>query len=450
MKDIDKTKEQLLQELAELRKRNADLKAQENERKHSEEKLRESEEKFRLLAEKSPNMIFINKAGRVTYANEKCEEIMGYKREELYSQDFDFLTLIAPESISLVEANFKKHMEGEEISPCVYTLITKHGRKIDAIHSTTLINFEGETAILGIITDVTDRKCMEEKLKASEEKYRSLVESTDDSIYLVDRDYRYLFMNKKHLSRMSLSDDQYLGKAYSEFHSPEETKVFIEKINKVLTTGESIRDEYRSQKDGKYFLQTFSPVKSPEGKTIAVNVVSKNITERKQMEDKLRSLSLTDELTGLFNRRGFMTLAKHQLKMAKRLSRGIFMLYADMDNLKGINDTFGHREGDLALIETANILKNNYRESDIIARFGGDEFVVIPVGTSKDNIEIITTRFHKTLAIHNAKGNRKYKLSISIGIAYYDPEFPCSVDELLKQADKMMYQEKRRKQKTQF
>lgn len=135
------------------------------ERKRTERALRESEEKFKSLAEKSPNMIFINKKGRIVYANEKCEEIMGYKREEFYSPNFDFLTLIAPESRDLVKSNFKRHMEDEEIPPYEYTLVTKNGKRIVGIHTTRLINYEGERAILGIVTDITERKENEQRIK---------------------------------------------------------------------------------------------------------------------------------------------------------------------------------------------------------------------------------------------------------------------------------------------
>jgi diguanylate cyclase (GGDEF)-like protein/PAS domain S-box-containing protein len=288
----------------------------------------------------------------------------------------------------------------------------------------------------------------ENAMRESEEKYRSLVESTEDSIYVVDRNYKYVFMNKKHLSRMGFSGDEYIGSAYSEFHLPYETNWFIEKANSVFSTGESVQHEYKSLKDSKYFILTLSPVKKSDGTIIAVTVVSKDITERKRMEEKLKDLSLTDELTGIYNRRGFFTLVEHQLKLSKRQKRGIFMLYADLDHLKEINDTFGHQEGDLALIETANILKNNFRESDIIARIGGDEFVIIPVGTNGDNIEAITSRLQKAVEIHNSKSNRGYKLSISAGIVYYNPQNPCSIDELLLHGDNAMYEQKRQKQKS--
>ena len=126
----------------------------------------------------------------------------------------------------------------------------------------------------------------------------------------------------------------------------------------------------------------------------------------------------------------------------------MFMLYADIDNLKEINDTFGHKEGDAALIETANILKSNYRESDIIARIGGDEFVVIPVGTAGDDIEKIVDRLKKSLEIYNSERKHEYRLSLSIGVTYYDPENPFSIEELLIQADKLMYEHKKNKKKS--
>ena len=167
-----------------------------------------------------------------------------------------------------------------------------------------------------------------------------------------------------------------------------------------------------------------------------------------KLQEKVRTMAVTDELTGLYNRRGFFSLAEKLLQLCKREKKGIFMLYTDLDGLKKINDTFGHKEGDMALIDIASILRNNYRESDIIARIGGDEFVVVPIGTTEDSAKIATSRLQKSIEIHNAEINRSYKLSLSFGIAYYDPENPCSIDELLVQGDKLMYEQKRRKQKS--
>jgi diguanylate cyclase (GGDEF)-like protein len=169
------------------------------------------------------------------------------------------------------------------------------------------------------------------------------------------------------------------------------------------------------------------------------------ITERYRMDEKLYTLSITDELTGLYNRRGFFALAEQQLKMSKRLKRDALLLSADMDNLKEINDTLGHKEGDLALIDTANILRESFRESDIIARIGGDEFVVLQIENIDVDSNMLTNRLQNNLEIHNTSRNKK--LSVSIGIIRCEPECPYSIEELLIEADKLMYKQKRNKQK---
>jgi diguanylate cyclase (GGDEF)-like protein/PAS domain S-box-containing protein len=283
----------------------------------------------------------------------------------------------------------------------------------------------------------------EEEIQRSEAKYRSLVESTEDSIYLIDRDYRYLFINKKHLARLGVSEENYVGRSYGDYHSPHITMGFMETVDVVFRTGESVQHEHKSERDNEHFLLTLSPVKDLEGKTMAVTVVSKKITELKRMEEGLRSLSLTDDLTGLYNRRGFMTLADQHFKVARRLRNQVFMLYADVDDLKVINDTFGHRQGDVALVDIAAILKETYRESDIIARIGGDEFVVMPVGNKEDSVQIITSRLERNLERYNARTSRGFTLSLSVGIAHYDPEAPATVDEMLAEGDRLMYRQKK-------
>jgi PAS domain S-box-containing protein len=134
------------------------------ERREAKKALRENDEKFRKLAEQLPNMIFINKKGGVVYANQKCEEVLGYKREEFYAPDFDYLELIAPEYRESIKENFTRHMKDEEVQSFEYKLITKKGEEIEAILATKLIAYEGENAILGIVTDITQRKNIEQKI----------------------------------------------------------------------------------------------------------------------------------------------------------------------------------------------------------------------------------------------------------------------------------------------
>jgi PAS domain S-box-containing protein len=130
----------------------------------------ESEEKFRTVTDQSPNMIFINHQGKVVYVNRKCEQIMGYSRDEFYDPDFDFMALIAPESRDLIQSNFIRNMQGEEIARYECPLINRDGNRIDVIITTKSINYAGERSILGIITDITERKKAEEALQAKDIK----------------------------------------------------------------------------------------------------------------------------------------------------------------------------------------------------------------------------------------------------------------------------------------
>ncbi len=162
-------------------------------------------------------------------------------------------------------------------------------------------------------------------------------------------------------------------------------------------------------------------------------------------QEHLRRMSVTDDLTGLYNRRGFYTLAEQQMKMARRQKRGIYLLYADVDGLKAINDRWGHQQGDRALVDAAQLLQHTYRESDIIARIGGDEFIVVPIGSSGDNSPAIIARLFEHLADYNGRKNRGWKLQFSVGTSYYNPEDPCTVDQLLAAGDRSMYEDKKKK-----
>ena len=170
-----------------------------------------------------------------------------------------------------------------------------------------------------------------------------------------------------------------------------------------------------------------------------------DISERKRAEAALHSLSLVDELTGLYNRRGFLAVAEQHLATIPRSDKVSAILYADLDGLKVINDSMGHLEGDRALIRTAEIFKETFRTSDIVARLGGDEFVVLAALGPDETAELLISRLQEKLSANNAQRVRPYDLSVSIGVAKVDAESRCSIEELLVQADQAMYANKRHK-----
>lgn len=182
----------------------------------------------------------------------------------------------------------------------------------------------------------------------------------------------------------------------------------------------------------------------PESKLARIFV--HEITQRKKMEIDLRKQSLIDQLTGLYNRRGFFTMTKRHVQLADRTKKGFYILFADLDKMKWINDNLGHHEGDIALQAVAAICRNSFRKSDIIGRLGGDEFAICTIEAKKDSAELLIKRLRKNFDTYNKKQKHDYRLSLSIGTTYYDPSNPCSIDELLEQADKLMYKQKMFKQ----
>ncbi len=161
------------------------------------------------------------------------------------------------------------------------------------------------------------------------------------------------------------------------------------------------------------------------------------------LERELRALALTDDLTGLYNRRGFLASAVQQLKIARRSAQGLSLFFCDVDNLKVINDSHGHSAGDLALIRTADALENTFRDSDILARLGGDEFAVLALEGPNQHHDVILPRLWKNLKKATANESR-YALSVSVGVAQFDPRRPVTIGELMARADRAMYEEKRR------
>ncbi|BAY38592.1 diguanylate cyclase with GAF sensor [Nostoc sp. NIES-2111] len=172
--------------------------------------------------------------------------------------------------------------------------------------------------------------------------------------------------------------------------------------------------------------------------------LEKEIEAYQKVEAEIRRLSLTDELTGLYNRRGFFLFADQQLKLTHRLEKSCCLLFIDLDGLKQINDTFGHEVGDRVIADAAALLSQTYRDSDIIARWGGDEFVVfIPDCLAHTNT--ITARLQTNVDLFNQNRGRSYHLSMSIGVQECVINEDFSLEKLILQADELMYQQKHAK-----
>lgn len=316
------------------------------------------------------------------------------------------------------------------------------------IYTYPILSADGRVShVIEYYRDITDRKKAERATKAAYEELGQIFNTAADGMCVIDRNFELQRVNRTFLEMFASRGETVTGrKCYETLSGPECHTARCPLT--IISGGQEALLEFESEKlatDGYRFpcLVFATAFNGQNGELLGIVENIKDITERKRMEDELRSMSLSDELTGLYNRRGFYALVEQELKMANRNKKGIYILYADLDGFKQINDTLGHKEGDEVLRNTARIFRATFRSSDIIARLGGDEFVVVPIGTKGDNIDKVIARLQGKIDLHNQGENQKYKLSMSVGVTYYDPEAPISIDELLARADKCMYDNKK-------
>ncbi len=293
--------------------------------------------------------------------------------------------------------------------------------------------------------EITERKQIEKSLQESEELYRTLAEKSFAGVYVV-QDGKFRFINSNAASYAGYTREELVDQPVDQVVHPQDREN-VRKDARAMLRGELITPyEFRvitKQGQTRWIMETITHIFYQGKRAILGN--SMDITDRKQMEEQIVAISMTDQLTGLHNRRGFFTLAEQHLKLSSRMKMGMLLFFADLDGMKWINDTLGHDEGDRALTDVAVMLKETFRSSDIIARTGGDEFAILTINTTGISPEIIITRLQDRVDKHNNDRDRSCKISISVGTAYYDPDNPCSLDELISRADRLMYNQKRSK-----
>ena len=330
-----------------------------------------------------------------------------------------------------------------------YRLISVDGDSVWVLHEAPITADAAGLPSLGpgAVIDITARKREEELLRASEERHRFLTEYSTDMITVQTPESLFIYVSPACLALLGYEPEELVGRpAYDLVHREDLARV-RETNDEVSRRPFLATVDYRiRRKDRRYiwFESTSHVIAHSDGSTPKEIIsVSRDITERKQNEERLRELAVLDELTGLYNRRGFVTLANQQLKAARRAKRNALVLFADLNNLKQINDTLGHKDGDQALIDAAHIFNRTFRESDVVARVGGDEFAILAIETDGGHLDIIRSRIETALQLANSDRARAFELSMSIGAATYDPSRNDSVEELLAWADKSMYEHKR-------
>lgn len=296
----------------------------------------------------------------------------------------------------------------------------------------------------------------EKRFLESEQRYQDLLEHLPVGVYRTTPDGMIIEANQALANMLGYESHEDLKDInVTDLYVREEDR--NEHLKKLDERGTFFTEFQLRRKDGQAIWGRDYPraVIDSGGKIKYYDGILVDITTQKNAEEKLKeamnkleTLSILDDLTELYNRRGFFAIAAEHFKVADRYRRKIYLLFMDLDNLKKINDTHGHPIGDQALVCIADILKTTFRSSDVKGRIGGDEFAVFLVDASQEGLEAAESRLRKNIEAYNDSEKNPFRLSVSIGTSHYDPLQPCTVDELLERADKIMYEEKRRKSRT--
>lgn len=300
------------------------------------------------------------------------------------------------------------------------------------------------TGTVGIAIDITDRKTLYDALQTQNVYFAALFENAPEAIALLDEDDNIIRINRQFTTLFGYGDEEAVGRNINHLIVPNEFLEEGENLTATVASGEKVVAEtLRRHKDGHTFWVSINATPFRVGTEPArVYAMYHDISARKRAEAEIRALLLDDELTGLPNRRAFINLSEQALKQATRMERDVLMIFIDVDQLKHINDTWGHLAGDRALIDTARVLRESCREADIVARLGGDEFVALMTVDSDQTADIVRERIQARVEAHNRETERGYPLSLSVGATRSKAEGAMLAD-LLAQADTALYEQKR-------
>ncbi|MCX5812697.1 MAG: PAS domain S-box protein [Proteobacteria bacterium] len=404
-----------------------------------------AEELFRTLANSSSAGVYIVQDDKFQFVNPCFQQITGYSEDEIVGADA--LALVIDEDKKAVKDNALKMLRGEQLSAFEIRVSAKAEETRWILVTVTSIQYKGKQAVLGNFIDVTDRNKTELLLKESEERYRVLTEKSLVGVYLVqDNIFRYVNPAFAHI--LGYEPVEMIGKRGPMDFLVLEDREKAEESIRMRKNGETdgmLLEVSIIRKDGAVRrIEVYGSRAIYNGRPAELGTLL-DVTEKKQLETQLQTMSMKDELTNLYNRRGFFTISEQQIKIANRTKMEMLCFFIDLDGMKWINDTLGHKEGDDALVMTASILKETFREADVVGRIGGDEFAVFAVGTSMAGTVLLVKRLQRHIDDYNIQAGKPYKLSLSIGVACYNPENPQSIDELISTADALMYKEKKEK-----
>lgn len=282
-------------------------------------------------------------------------------------------------------------------------------------------------------------------LHASEELFRFLANTSSDLVRVHDAVGRPTYVSPSVERLLGYTPQELLEKVPLSLGHPddfEQMRETLTNIQEAHAPGNTLVYRLRA-KDGAYrwFETHTNPMRDEAGRLLRFYTTARDISDRIELAKRLELAAVTDDLTGLLNRRGFLLLAGQEFRLAVRQRHGVGVIFADLDGLKAINDHLGHEHGDRAICELAEILRRSFRDSDVLARLGGDEFAALAYDVDQTKVDAVLDRVQSAIAKAAPVG--PYQLSVSLGVALFRWGDTASLDELIAVADQRMYENKR-------
>jgi diguanylate cyclase (GGDEF)-like protein/PAS domain S-box-containing protein len=415
------------------------------ERRKMEETIRQSEERYRTILDEMEDAYFeVDLAGNFIFFNDAICRLLKYSKEELLGKSFR--VHVDKDDVPILYNAFGKiYRTGKPERGLCYKAVRKDGTTGFAeMTGFPLQNQKGEMiGFRGIGREITQRMKLEERLRQSEEKYRTILENMQEGYFEVDLAGNITFCNDSMCRFLGYTQEEMMGINNRQFTDKKNAEKLFRAFNEVYKTGEPTKefDWQIIRKDGtKRFIEaSISLKKDSTGKSIGFQGITRDVTERKLNEEKILYMATHDTLTGLPNRLMFSQLINHAIQTAQRYQREFAVLFIDLDRFKAVNDIMGHEAGDQMLQEIATRLKQVLRAVDVAARFGGDEFVIfIEEVSDPSHVAIVAQKILTNIIKPITIMGREYRITASIGICMF-PKDAEDEQSLMKNADIAMY-----------
>jgi diguanylate cyclase (GGDEF)-like protein/PAS domain S-box-containing protein len=385
-----------------------------------------------ILEESPDGVIVVDGDWRVRYANHAVEGIAGRSRPEILCE---VVWTVLP-TLAGTAAETELRRVGSESRPSAF----EHRDVAAGRYYVVYAHPDRSNGIVIYLRDLTLQKLAEDAASATASKYRMVMEQASDGILVLDRTTRCIEVNARLCTLLGYAPREILARQYSDLIHPNDLGETPVRLDELMAQGSVTTERVLLRKDGEEVVVEVGASALADGRILAL---VRDITARKQSEEVLRTQSVVDELTGVYNRRGFLQAAERELRFAGgSAGQTVLLLMADLDNLKLINDTFGHAAGDDALVAAADVLRDIVRASDVVGRWGGDEFAVFVARGADAALDAVRARMARRLAQVNA-GHKPYLVALSLGSVVTRVDERTTLTSLVAQADASLYQEKR-------